>query len=262
VEETRPAGGNTNPPAKKEGTAMADILAFSAHPDDVEIGAGGTLARHCRLGYEVVACDLTLGEMATNGDPGSRAIESREAARLLGLAAREALGLRDRALEPTPERIRALVEVVRRHRPRVVLAPFGQDRHPDHAAAERLVREAVFSAGLARFAAAGQPHRVAHIVCYFVNSRPEPHFLVDVSEVYEVKRAALAAYASQFGAPAAPAGATDRTGRDPTPTILNGDFLEWVELRDRWYGSLIGVARAEGFRWEGALTVDDLVRRL
>jgi len=240
---------------------LADILAFAPHPDDVEIGAGGTLARHCRLGHEVVVCDLTLGELATNGAPETRAAESREAARLLGLAAREVLGLRDRELEPSPERIRVVAEAVRRWRPGLVLAPCADDRHPDHAAAARLVREAVFSAGLARFPAAGEPHRVARVLHYFINARPQPSFVVDVSEVYEVKRAALAAYVTQFG-PAASGRAESRRGAGAVATALTEGYLEWVELRDRWYGSLVGVARAEGFLWDGTLAVADLTRNL
>jgi bacillithiol biosynthesis deacetylase BshB1 len=279
-EETPPGGWNTEPPGpsretaagrfeavaprgrKRGGEVVADILAFSAHPDDAEIGAGGTLTHHCRLGYEVVACDLTSGELATNGDPAARAVEAREAARLLGLSRRESLGLRDRALEPTPERVRAVAEVIRRHRPRLVLAPFGEDRHPDHAAAERLVREGVFSAGLARFAAAGSPHRVARLAMYFVNASPAPHFVVDVSAVYDTKRAVLRAYASQFDSRDTGAGVAGRPVPLPSATALNQGYLDWVELRDQWYGSLAGVARAEGFRWEGVLAVDDLVRRL
>lgn len=242
--------------------AVADILVFSPHPDDAEIGAGGTIARHCRLGHEVVVCDLSLGEMATNGDPGSRAAESRESARILGLAARETLGLEDRALDPNPERLRAVAEAVRRWRPAVVLAPWGQDRHPDHAAADRLVREAVFSAGLSRYVATGQPHRVGNVAWYFVNAHPKPDFVVDVSEVYEVKRAALAAYSSQFGPPPRKAGPAGSPGSARQPTPINQGYLEWVELRDAWYGSLAGVAKAEGFAWEGTLCVDDVLRRL
>ncbi|HCJ09549.1 MAG TPA: bacillithiol biosynthesis deacetylase BshB1 [Clostridiales bacterium] len=228
---------------------MADILAFSPHPDDVEIGAGGTLALHSRLGYDVVVCDLTQGELASNGTPAERAREAALAARILGLGSRETLGLADRALEPTPDRVRVVAEAVRRWRPRVVLAPWGEDRHPDHGAAARLVREGVFNAGLVRYRAAGEAHRVARLVYYLVNSTAAPGFVVDISRVYDLKRQALEAYASQFS----PAG-------EPTP--LNRGYLEWVELRDRWYGSLAGVERAEGFRWEGLLRLQDLVREL
>lgn len=168
---------------------------------------------------------------------------------------RENLGLEDRALEPTPERIRAVAESVRRWRPRVVLAPYERDRHPDHAAASRLVREGVFSAGLARYGAAGAPHRVQHLVAYVVNSNPVPDFVVDVSDVYEVKRAALRAYASQF----APVSPTDPS-RLTTP--VNQGYLERVELRDAWYGSLAGVRWAEGLKWAGTVRVGDLVRDL
>ena len=255
---------------------MADILVFGAHPDDAEIGAGGTIARHCRLGYEVVICDISGGEMSTNGDPATRSAEAREAARRLGVAARETLGLADRALEPTPERVRVVVEAIRRWRPAVVLAPWPEDRHPDHAAAARLVGQAVFDAGLVRFQGAGAPHRTGAVVWYFVNARREPGFVVDVSDVYSVKKAALAAYVSQFGGSAAndpatggsavagpaAAGASAAAGQSHRPTPLNQGYLQWVELRDSWYGSLAGVARAEGFVRDGVLAVDDLVRAL
>ncbi len=239
---------------------MADILVFAPHPDDAEIGAGGTIARHARLGYRVVVVDLTLGELATNGSPETRAAEARQAARVLGLEARETLGLGDRALEPTPERVRVVAEAVRRWRPSLVLAPHGLDRHPDHAAAYRLVREAVFSAGLARFNAAGEPHRVGVLASYFVNAHPEPDLVVDVSDLYDLKRAALAAYASQFTPPDGTR--TAMAGSAPRPTPLNRGYLEWVELRDRWYGSLAGVALAEGFAWDGTPVLGDLVRGL
>jgi len=229
---------------------MADILVFAPHPDDAEIGAGGTLAHHARLGYKVVLCDLTRGEMASNGTPEERQAEAAEAARVLGLAVRENLSLPDRGLEPTPEKVRVVAEAVRRWRPGVVLAPLAEDRHPDHAAAERLVREGVFSAGLAHYECDGKPHRVGAVVRYFVNYPAEPDFVVDVSDVYEVKRAALEAYRSQF----------QREGRRATP--LNRGYLEWIELRDAWYGSLARVSRGEGFCWEAKLVVDDLPRRL
>jgi bacillithiol biosynthesis deacetylase BshB1 len=228
---------------------VADILAFAPHPDDAEIGAGGTLARHCRLGYEVAVCDLTMGELASNGTPEIRLGEAAEAARILGLAARESLGLGDRDLGPTPDKIRVVAEAVRKWRPRVVLAPYGGDRHPDHTAAALLVREGVFNAGLPRYQAGGEPHRVGGLIYYLVNAWSEPDFVVDISAVYEVKRAALAAHASQFG-----------KGTRSTP--LNSGYLEWVELRDRWYGNLTGVARAEGFRYDGILRVEDLTRQV
>lgn len=245
---------------------MADILVFAPHPDDAEIGAGGTIARHCRLGYEVVVCDLSLGEMATNGEPGTRAGEARGAAGLLGLAARECLGLADRHLEPTPERVRVVAEAVRRWRPDIVLAPWAQDRHPDHTAASRLVREGVFDAGLARYQASGPAHRCRSLVWYFVNAHPEPDFVVDVSDVYEIKREALASYRSQFDASPSGGGFVASSGGGgtpgPHPTPINQGYLEWVELRDSWYGSLAGVARGEGFAWEGTVLVDDLPLRL
>lgn len=228
---------------------MIDILAFAPHPDDAEIGAGGMLARHARLGYQVVVVDVTAGEMASNGTTVERAEEAQAAARILGLATRECLGLPDRGIDVGPDQVRLLAAAVRRWRPRLVLAPLAVDRHPDHGAVARLVEEGIFTAGLTRAVVEGEPHRVESVVHYFVNAAPEPDFLVDVSQVYPVKRAALAAYASQFGPGA-------------TPTPLNRGYLDWVELRDTWYGSLAGVDRAEGFRYQGRLMVDDLCREL
>lgn len=230
-------------------TGVADILAFAPHPDDAEIGAGGALALQTRLGYQVVVIDITDGAMASNGTPETRAAEAAEAARILGLAARECLGLPDRGVESSPDQVRSVAEAVRRWRPRLVLAPVEADRHPDHAACARLIREGVFTAALARAEVEGRPHRVEGVAHYFVNETDEPDFLVDVSQVYDLKRRALAAYSSQFG-----------PGSNPTP--LNQGYLARLELRDSWFGSRAGVERAEGFRYAGPLMVRDLCREL
>src|SRR5215471_9295022 len=136
-----------------------DLIVFGPHPDDSEIGLGGTIARHTSAGYSVGLCDLTAGELGSNGTPDDRRREAEAAARVLGVAWRENLGWPDGGLDATPTLIRAAVEFIRRHRPRSVAVPYWSDRHPDHVAASHTLGTAVFRSGLRRFEAAGDPWR-------------------------------------------------------------------------------------------------------
>ena len=111
-----------------------DLLVFGPHPDDIEIGLGGTVARHTAAGHQVGLCDLTLGELSSNGTPEQRQLEAGEAARVLGATWRENLGWPDGGIEPTPPMIRSAVDIIRRHRPRTIAIPYWDDRHPDHVA--------------------------------------------------------------------------------------------------------------------------------
>lgn len=243
-----------------------DILAVGPHPDDVEIGAAGTLAKACARGSVAVICDLTAGEMGTNGDPAVRSAEAAEAARLLGVQRRFCLGLPDTRLGCVPEHAAMLASVLRVLRPRLLLAPWGEgDRHPDHRAACELARRAVFLAGLTRFEppplplpgggdlSGYEPHRVALLFFYLINSPARPHVLVDVSEYYCRKRSALAAFSSQFGAGGGNAPA-------PAATPLNdGVYLPGVEGRDASFGRHAGVTFAEGFVSERYPCLDSLL---
>ncbi|MGE5361814.1 MAG: bacillithiol biosynthesis deacetylase BshB1 [Bacteroidales bacterium] len=215
-----------------------DLLAFGPHPDDIEIGIGGTVALHAALGYRVGLCDLTVGELGSNGTPDERLAEGEEARRVLGAEWRENLRLPDGRLDPEPPAIQAIVEIVRRTRPRVVAAPIDRDRHPDHAAASRLVARGVFMAGLRRYEAAGDPWRPDWICYYFINDMGTPSFVVDVSACYDIKRLALACHRSQF-APTEP----ERVETRLTSTC----FRQLIESRDAQFGASIGVAFAEGF---------------
>jgi len=225
-----------------------DLLVFSAHPDDAEIGMGATLALHARLGYAVGVVDLTWGELSSTGSNEARRREVDSASRALGLAARECLGIPDGAIEPSRENVDRAVECLRRYRPGVVLAPHGQDRHPDHRRCAELVEEAVFSSGLARFdPGSGDgsvaprttplPHRPRRVLYYLVNSDARPSLVVDVSSEYERKREALRCYESQF---------VRRKG-DPATPLNDPAYLKNVEARDRYFGSLIGAQYGEGF---------------
>jgi bacillithiol biosynthesis deacetylase BshB1 len=213
------------------------LLAFGPHPDDLEIGMGGTLAKQAALGHTVGLCDLTRGEMSSNGTPEERVREGEAASKLLGAAWRENLGLPDRAIGASPDHGKQVVELIRRVRPQAVAIPYWHDRHPDHEASAVLLRHAVFNAKLKRFAAAGDPWQPAWVCYYFINDAAPASFVVDVSEYYEVKRRALACYTSQF-----------TRATDYAQTRLNSPgFSQLIESRDAQFGALAGVRFAEGF---------------
>ncbi|MBO8162971.1 MAG: bacillithiol biosynthesis deacetylase BshB1 [Brevibacillus sp.] len=216
-----------------------DILAFGAHPDDVEIGAAGTLILASRQGRRVGIADLTCAELSSNGTVERRQEEAAAASRLLGLKARFNLGLPDRGLQFVHKQAHdMIVELIRKTRPQIVLAPYWQDRHPDHESVSRLVKEAVFTAGIGRYRTEAllPAHRPARLYYYFINSTAAPTFVVDISDVYIEKMEVLRCYKSQF---------EREEGSVSTP--LNNGYLENVAAREQLFGQQVGVAHAEGF---------------
>jgi bacillithiol biosynthesis deacetylase BshB1 len=214
-----------------------DLLVFGPHPDDLEIGLGGAIAKHVALGHRVGLCDLTRGELGTNGTPDERLQESEAARKVLGADWRENLGLPDGDIGGDPSHRRMIVELIRRARPRTIAIPYDRDRHPDHVAASRLLTRAAFLSGLARYSAGGDKWRADWLLYYFINDSTRPSFVVDVSAHYETKRAALACHTSQFTPPSSGVAAT----RLNTPR-----FQQLIESRDAQFGALIGVEHAEG----------------
>ncbi len=223
------------------------VMAVGAHPDDVELGCGGTLARLSRAGRAVGIVDLTAGEAATRGTAAVRRAEAAEASRRLGAAWRLCLELPDGAVASDDEPARrALVDVVRQATPHVVLVPHWLDPHPDHGAAFELARAACFLAGVGGFCPElGPPHRPQLLLAYpGPRQLLAPDLVIDVTASYPAKRAALAAHASQFGA-------------SGTPTHLaSGHFLAAVEGRDRAAGNTVGAELGEGFVVLGPLSAD------
>ena len=216
-----------------------DLLVFGPHPDDIEIGLGGTVARHTASGHVVGLCDLTRGELSSNGTPDERQAEAAEAARVLGAAWRENLGWPDGGIEPAPAIIRSAVEIIRRHRPRSIAIPYWDDRHPDHVAASHVLRTAVFRSGLRRYDTGAEAWRPEWLCYYFINDSAAPSFVVDVTDYYEQKRRALDCHASQFTPP---------SGSGEVATRLNTPlFRQMIESRDAQFGALAGVRWAEGF---------------
>ena len=216
--------------------SSVDLLVFGPHPDDLEIGLGGTIALHASRGMRVGLCDLTSGEMGSNGDPEQRRAESEAARKVLGAAWRENLRWPDRRIGKDPQQLDDAIAVIRRHRPRVVAAPYWRDRHPDHEAASELLTEAVFNAGLGRYEAEGAAWKPDWICYYFINDAVEPSFVIDISAHYDTKRAALDCHSSQF---------TRRP--DAAATRLNTPlFRQLVESRDAQFGARAGATWAEG----------------
>ncbi|MFZ5825300.1 MAG: bacillithiol biosynthesis deacetylase BshB1 [Bacillota bacterium] len=229
-----------------------DLLAIGPHPDDVELGMGGTLALQAALGHSIGIIDLTRGEMGSNGTPAQRVAEGEEAARVLGCQWRRNLHLPDRGLDPRdPEQLRTVVEAIRACRPRVLAVNWGLDRHPDHQLGCRLVEEAVFTAGLRRYQTDHPAHRPARVLYYFINDEAEPSFLVDITKHRTKKIESLFAHVSQFARDA---------GEVETRLNAKAGLPYLVEARDRLFGAKIGVEYAEGFVTKQALVIDDLLR--
>ena len=178
-----------------------DVLVFGPHPDDIEIGVGGAVATHVDLGYRVGLCDLTRGELGSNGTPEERTDEAQAAAEVLGATWRVNLEWPDGEIAAdrrSSTHIRSAAELLRRCRPSVALLPYWRDRHPDHEAASRVVTEAVFRAGLRRFAIDGEPWKPDWTCYYFINDVSDSSFVIDVTSAYDRKRQALACHRSHF----------------------------------------------------------------
>jgi N-acetylglucosamine malate deacetylase 1 len=221
-------------------TEPLDVLAVAAHPDDAEVGCGGVLLQAVAAGLRTGVADLTAGERATRGTSRQRSDERDRASRMLGLAARVEVGLPDGQLGTAPGHRDAVIRLVREVRPTIVLAPYPEDRHPDHAAAGRLVREGSFMAGVGRVGE-DEPHRPSRLFHYMVHHPFTPAFVVDVTAVWDRKVEAMLAYETQFGS----------AERDPETALAGGDFISMVEARARFFGAMIGVERGEAFHTAG-----------
>ena len=217
-----------------------DVVVFGPHPDDIEIGVGGSVATHVDLGYRVGLCDLTRGELGSNGTVEQRLEEANAAAEVLGVAWRENLEWPDGEIAAdgrTGAHIRSAAELLRRSRPAVALLPYWRDRHPDHVSASHVLTEAVFRAGLRRFAVDGEPWKPDWICYYFINDIADASFAIDVTRAYGRKREALACHRSQF----------QPEGDQAVDTRLTAtSFQQMIEARDAHLGALIGAGWAEG----------------
>jgi bacillithiol biosynthesis deacetylase BshB1 len=229
-----------------------DLLAIAAHRDDAELTCAGTLLRAVDNGHRTGILDLTAGETGTRGSAALRADEAARAAQILGVTERRNAGLPDAYLQNSDETRRIIVEQIRHFAPRVVILPYPVGRHPDHRITSELGRDACFLAGLARYKAAGEPHR-PHKILYALSYREDPvkpTFVVDISDQFARKLAAIRCYASQFDG-ATKAGEIFPTGQD---------LYSLVETQNAHYGSLIRTRYGEPFYTEETVRVDDVLR--
>jgi len=232
-----------------------DILAIFAHPDDVELGVGGTLLKMKHLGYKTGALDVTQGEMGTRGTVEGRAAEAVEAASILKLDVRENLNLPDGHVFADDESRAKLVRVLRRLKPKLLLTHQENDPHPDHNHIVQLVRESARLASMFRYDEESGSEKInVPIVAHNIFSRlVAPSFIVDISDFLDEKMAAIRAHASQF---------YDPNSKEPETRLSDKNFLFQLETRSRFFGSYIGVDAGEPFYVREALNVDDPISLL
>lgn len=231
-----------------------DILAIGAHPDDVELTCSGTLAKCVRQGYKVGIVDLTAGELGTRGTKTIRQNEAREAARILGVHTRENLGMPDGNIEQNRKNLLRIIQLYRKFKPKILLIPHWHERHPDHVHTHYLCREAWFYSGLRKIETKlngkkqepWRPHYYFHFMqkYHFI-----PSFIVDISDVFDVRMNAIKAHKSQFYNP---------NSSEPETILSRREFLDWIETRAKFYGEMIGVRFAEPFYSVNPIGTDDI----
>ena len=232
-----------------------DILVFASHPDDAELGCGGTIAKHTGAGDKVGIADLTRGELGTRGTPETRRQEAQDSARILGLTLRENLGLADGLFQNTYENQLIIIRSIRRYRPRIILANAVYDRHIDHGKGASLVYDASFLSGLVKIETLDDngnqqlPWRPDAVYHYVQSQFITPDFVVDISGQWETKMKAIKAFGSQF---------FDPKNREPETYISKPGFLKMLEARAIEYGHAIGADYGEGFTVRRFIGVDNL----
>jgi bacillithiol biosynthesis deacetylase BshB1 len=227
-----------------------DLLFFGAHPDDVELGAGATIAHAVHRGLSVGMIDLTRGELGTRGTAADRKREAQDAARILGASFRDQLDFGDGELRHGREEELEVIEVIRRSRARLLFAPYPDDRHPDHTRTGQLVTDAWFYAGLRRLKTRHAAHRPQAVVYYIQNYQFTPSFVVDTSAHWKTKMEAIAAHKSQFH---------DPKSKEPRTFISEPRFLQMIDARGRHFGALIGTDYGEAYVTKQPPRVDDLL---
>ncbi len=236
-----------------------DILVLAAHPDDAELGAGGTIAKHTAAGKKVGILDFTKGELGTRGTPETRKQEAAASAKVLGISVRENLGLRDGFFQNDETSQLAIISSIRKYQPEIVLANAVYDRHIDHGKGASLGYDACFLSGLVKietldeYGNKQQPWRPKAVYHYIQSLFIEPDFIVDVSEHWEVKMDAIKAFRSQF---------FDANSTEPETYISKPGFLKMIEARGTEFGHALGTKYGEGFtvrRYPGVNNLFDLI---
>jgi bacillithiol biosynthesis deacetylase BshB1 len=233
---------------------QVDVLAIGAHPDDIELACGGAIAKLVKQGHKVALADVTQGEMGTRGTKEIRAKEAEEAAHILGVETRRNLYIPDGNIEVNSKNIKRVVTLIRELKPTMMVIPHSVERHPDHVHTHQLCREAWYYAGLQKLKTSHRgvnqaPHRPHHYFEFMQWHEFRASFILDISDVYEIKMKAIAAHASQFFNP---------KSKDPETKLSSPEFLETIETRSKYYGQRIGVKYGEPFLTHYSLGVKDM----
>ena len=231
-----------------------DILAFGSHPDDIELGCGGTLVSHVKKGKKVGLVDLTLGELGTRGTAEIRLQEAADAAKIIGAEVRENLRMADGFFTNDEAHQKKVIQILRKYRPEIVLCNAPTDRHPDHGRGGALVKQAAFLSGLRRIetednGTAQEPWRPKAVYHYIQFYDLKPTFLVDISAAMDLKIASYQAHKSQF---------FDPNSQEPMTLISRPEFLENIKGRARYFGQYMGAEYAEGFILDNYVGVENL----
>ncbi len=226
-----------------------DILAFGAHPDDVELSCGGTVIKAVKAGKKVGVIDLTEGELGTRGTAATRKAEAEAAKKILGLSARENLGFADGFFLNDKEHQIAIIKVLRKYQPEIVLLNAIYDRHPDHGKGATLVSDACFLSGLVKIDTQQEPWRPKFIYHYIQDREMDPSFVVDISAYIAQKMEAIKAYKTQF---------FDPNSEEPETYISKPGFLDAIRSRAANMGHKIGVAFGEGFVAQRTIGISDI----
>ncbi len=226
-----------------------DLLAIGAHPDDIELSCGGTIAKLASEGYKVALCDLTEGELGTRGNKHVRAREAEEAASILGVVTRRNLSIPDGRIEQSHDNLHKVISLIRELLPRIMLIPPPHERHPDHEHAHTLCKEAWFFSGLEKIETSLEgklqaPFRPDNYFMFMQKYDFDPSFIVDISGYFEKRMESIRAHKSQFFNPAS---------RDAETLLSRPNFLELIETRAKYYGNLIGVSYGEPFLSPGSI---------
>ncbi len=229
-----------------------DILIFAAHPDDAELSMGGTIAKLTNAGLKVGVCDLSRGELGTRGTIEIRAEEAKKATEILKLAHRENLGFKDGSIKYNDDYLKKIITSIRKYQPKIIFAPFHNDRHPDHTGASQLVKEAMFFAGLPKIVTDDdgreqQSYRPQKLFYYMQTYEFKPTFIVDISKTFETKMKTVFAYETQFHNP---------NIEGPETFISQPKFLKFLEARARYFGFKIGKDYGEAFYCEEEIEYD------
>ncbi len=231
---------------------ILDVLVFAAHPDDAELSMGGTIAKLTANGLKIGVVDLSRGELGTRGSSEIRKQEAQKASEILKLSHRENLGFQDGSLKFNDEFLKRIISKIRKHQPKIIFAPYFNDRHPDHIGTSQLVKEAMFFSGLPKIVTEDNdriqsPFRPRKLFYYMQTYEFKPAFIVDISSYFEIKMKAILAYDTQFHNP---------DSLEPETFISSPNFLKFVEARAKYFGFKIGKDFGEAFFSEEEIEYD------